>query len=118
MRALILVAALAVATPAAAQGLRGLTLQHDAELQGQRDLARQRDVELNNRLSRLEAGEQTDQALHDAPGLRLPSLAPPPIPTDPNAPLPVIDMGKMVSIPDSILADSNARARAASQNRR
>jgi hypothetical protein len=116
MRALILVAALAVATPAAAQGLLGLTLQHDAERQGQQDLARQRDIDLNNRLSRLEAGVQTDQALHDAPGLRLPSLAPPP--TDPNAPLPAVEMGKMVSIPDSILAASNARARAASQNRR
>jgi hypothetical protein len=117
MRALILVAALVFATPAAAQGLLGLTLQRDAERQGQQDLARQRDIDLNNRLSRLEAGVQTDQALHDAPGLRLPSLAPPL--ADPNAPLPpVTDMGKMVSIPDSILADSNARARAASQNRR
>jgi hypothetical protein len=118
MRALILVAALAVATPAAAQGLLGLTLQHDAERQAQQDLARQRDVELNNRLSRLEAGAQTDQALHDAPGLRLPSLAPPPVPLDPNAPPPVMDTSKLATIPDSILADSNARVRAASQNRR
>lgn len=120
MRALMILAVLACAAPAAAQpDTYALTLQRDAELQSQSDLARQREVELNNRLSTLEARQQTDQALRDIGALR----QRPPLPTiyDPNAAPPLaapIPAGALVSIPDATLADSNARVRAAAANRR
>ena len=118
MRALIVVIALACAAPAAAQP-DPLTLQRDAELQAQADQARRRDVELTNRLSTLEATQQTNQALSDIAALR----QRPPMPTiyDPNAPPPraaPLPPGALVSIPDAMLADSNARVRAAAANRR
>ena len=120
MRALIVLMALACAAPAAAQpDTYALTLQRDAELQAQADQARRREVELNNRLSTLEATQQTDQALRDIAAMR----QRPPLPTiyDPNAPLPraaPLPPGALVSIPDATLADSNARVRAAAANRR
>jgi hypothetical protein len=120
MRALVFLAAVACAAPAVAQpDAYALTLQRDAELQAQADRARQRDVELNNRLSTLEAREQTDQALRDIAAMRQ-RPAPPTI-YDPNAPPPLaapIPAGALVSIPDAALADSNARVRAAAANRR
>jgi hypothetical protein len=112
-------AAMTLAGPAAAQDPYTLSLQRDAELRSQADLARQRDIELNNRLSTLEARQQTDQALSDIAAMRqrpdLPGIY------DPNAPPPRIGPlppGTYVSIPDSILAESNARVRAAAANRR
>jgi hypothetical protein len=119
MRALIVLLALACATPAAAQNAYALTLQRDAELQAQADRARQREVELNNRLSTLEARQQTDQALSDIAAMR----QRPNLPTiyDPNAPPPLraaVPASAYASIPDAVLADSNARVRAASANRR
>jgi hypothetical protein len=119
MRALIILMSLACAAPAAAQpDTYALTLQRDAELQAQADLARQREVELNNRLSTLEARQQTDQALRDIQALR----QRPTLPTiyDPNAeppPRAAIPTGAFVSIPDDVLAASNARVRAAAANR-
>ncbi len=120
MRALIVLACLAVAAPAVAQpDTLALSLQRDAELQSQADLARQREVELNNRLSTLEAQQQTNQALHDIDALR----QRPPLPTiyDPNAAPPRVAPfapDALVSIPDDALAASNARVRAAAANRR
>jgi hypothetical protein len=119
MRALIVLLALACATPAAAQDPYALTLQRDAELQAQADLARQRNIDLNNRLSTLEARQQTNQALSDIAAMR----QQPTLPTiyDPNAPPPLrgaVPAGAYASIPDSVLAASNARVRAAAANRR
>jgi hypothetical protein len=111
MRTLILVIALACAAPAAAQDTYALTLQRDAELQAQADLARQREVELNNRLSTLEARQQTDQAMRDIQALR--QRPTPPTIYDPDVPA-----GAFASIPDDVLAASNARVRAAAANRR
>ena len=86
MRAIAVVLVLACATPAAAQDTYALTVQRQAELQAQADLARQREIELNNRLSTLEAQQQTNQALSDIAAMRqrpgLPAIY------DPNAPLP------------------------------
>ena len=118
MRALIVLISLACAAPAAAQP-SALILQRDAELQAQADLARQREVELNNRLSTLEARQQTDQALRDIAAMR----QQPTLPTiyDPNAPPPhraSVPAGAYASIPDAALAASNARVRAAAANRR
>ena len=118
MRALVVLISLAFAAPAAAQP-SPLILQRDAELQAQADLARQREVELNNRLSTLEARQQTDQALRDIAAMR----QQPALPTiyDPNAPPPhraSVPAGGFVQIPDAALAASNARVRAAAANRR
>ena len=117
--ALPLLAAAALATPAAAEDPYALTVQRDAELRAQADAARQREVELNNRLSTLESRQQTDQALRDIHAMR----QRPELPTiyDPDAPPPLsaaVPAGSYASIPDSILADSNARVRAAAANRR
>lgn len=119
MRALIVVLGMACATPAAAQDLYALTLQRDAQLQAQADLARQQNIEINNRLSTLEAQQQTNQALSDIAALR----QRPALPTihDPNAAPPraaAVPDGAYASIPDAVLADSNARVRAAAANRR
>lgn len=118
MRALIVLICLACATPAAAQ-LNPLVLQRDAELQAQADQARRREVELSNRLSTLEATQQTNQALSDIAAMR----QRPPLPTiyDPNAEPPraaALPPGSFASIPDDTLAASNARVRAAAANRR
>jgi hypothetical protein len=120
MRTLIILVCLACAGPVAAQpdGL-ALTLQRDADLQARADLARQREVELNNRLSTLEARQQTDQALRDIDAMRQ-RPAPPTI-YDPNAAPPraaAVHDGAFAAIPDAALAASNARVRAAAANRR
>jgi hypothetical protein len=115
MRALIVIAALALAAPAAAQDYYALTLQRDAELRAQADAARQRDVELTNRLSTLESRLQTDQALRDIDALRQRPAVPA---HDPKAPLPRVAPGGYASIPDAKLAASNAAVRAAANNRR
>jgi hypothetical protein len=119
MRALIILIAVACATPAAAQDHYALTLQRDAELQGQADLARQREIDLSNRLSTLEAQQQTTQALSDIAAMRqrpsLPSIY------DANTLPPhrvAIPATAYASIPDAELAASNARVRAAAANRR
>ena len=115
MRVLIVLAALSLAAPAAAQDAWALTVQRDAELQAQADLARQREVELNNRLSTLESRVQTDQALRDIEALRQrPAIRA----YDPKAPLPKVPAGGYASIPDAKLAASNAAVRAAAANRR
>lgn len=118
MRALIVLLCLACAAPAVAQP-DALILQRDAELQAQADQARQRDIELNNRLSTLEATQQTNQALRDIAAMRqrpaMPTIYDPDAPPPRAAPIPA---GALVSIPDDTLAASNARVRAAAANRR
>jgi hypothetical protein len=118
MRALIVLIALACAAPAGAQP-NPLIMQRDAELQAQADQARRRDVELTNRLSTLEATQQTNQALSDIAALR--QRPQPPTIYDPNAPPPraaPVPAAGYASIPDEALAASNARVRAAAANRR
>ena len=117
--AIPLLAAMTLAAPAAAQDPYAFRVQRDAELQGQADLARARSLDLNNRLSNLETQQQTNQALSDIAAMRqrpdLPTIYDPNVPPPPRAALPP---GSYASIPDSILADSNARVRAAAANRR
>ena len=117
MRALIVLLALACATPAAAQS--PLTIQREAELQSQIDMNRQNNINLHNRLSTFEAQQQTNQALDDIAAMRQrPSL---PTIYDPNSPPPLraaVPPGAYASMPDSVLAASNARVRAAAANRR
>lgn len=117
MRAVIVCLALSVAAPAAAQDYLALSQARDAERLAADQAARQRDIALTNEISRLEAQVQTGQALAGLAAQQL-RPAPPAVPRDPKAPPPVIDVSKLVSIPDAALAESNARVRAASQNRR
>jgi hypothetical protein len=121
MRALIavlLVAALVLgAAPAAAQDYLGLTLARDAERVAAEQAARQHDIAVGNELSRLDAQAQTSQNLANIAAQRARTDLPI-VRLDPNAPPPVIDASKLAAIPDAILADSNAKVRAASQNRK
>jgi hypothetical protein len=117
MRALICLVALACAGSAAAQDYSGLVQAREADRLAAEQAARQRDIALANELSRLQAQVQTNQALADLAALR----AQPGVPVvryDPKAPPPKIDLGKLAQIPDSILADSDAKVRAAADNRR
>ena len=117
MRALIASLLAAAAAPCAAQDYLGLTLARDAERAAAEQAARQRDIVITNELSRLEAQAQTSRALNDLAALRAsPPL--PVVPRNPRAPPPVIDVSKLARIPDSVLADSNAKVRAAAANRK
>lgn len=112
----------AVSLAAAAGPLRAQSLQQQldiqlrgAELRSQQDLADRRAVMLENRLTNLEAQARTQQAFDT---LQAQSQTPP-LPAPPTVgPLPQIDSGAMVSVPDATLAASNARVRAATENRR
>lgn len=107
----------AAAAPASAQDDQALVRAHDAERLAAEQAARQRDIALTNELNRLQAQVQTNQALSDLAAQRI-GPAVPAVPLNPKSPPPVIDLSKLASIPDAILADSNAKVRAASENRR
>ncbi len=109
--------ALAAASPAAAQNTLALTLARDGDQFAAEQAARQRDITLTNDIARLDAQAQTNQALAGLAAQQARSVSPP-VPRDPNAPLPVIDASKLISIPDAELADSNAKVRAAAANRK
>ena len=115
MRALIVLIVVGFGAPAAAQDSFALIAQRDAELHAQADAARQREVELHNRLSTLEARQQTDQAMIDIAALRQrPAL---PTAYDLKRPIPAVTP-TYASIPDDRLAASNTAVRAAAANRR
>jgi hypothetical protein len=117
MRPSILILVLAAAAPAAAQPYGAIVLNHDAEALAAREAARQRDIAVTNELSRLEAQAQANQALAGLAAQRAtPSIVI--LPRAPGAPPPKIDLGQLAQIPDAVLADSNAKVRAASQNRK
>ncbi|HEY3950421.1 hypothetical protein [Phenylobacterium sp.] len=117
MRALIVILALAAAAPAAAQPRRALELDRDARLAAAAQTARERGTTLDNELSTLEAREQSDRTLAAIAALgERPSV--PTVPFNPKAPPPKIDASQLAEIPDAVLAASNARAVAASKNRR
>ena len=107
----------ATAAPALAQDYRGLALARDAERTAADQAARQRDIVIGNDLSRLETQAQTNQSLSDLAALRVRPVLPS-VSRDPKSPPPQIDLSKLASIPDSVLADSNAKVRAAADNRR
>jgi hypothetical protein len=117
MRAFILLAALCAATPAAAQGYRGLALDHEAGRIADAQAARSRDIAITNDLSTLDSRVQTNQALSDIAALRV-SPTVPTLPLGPYTPPPQIDTRQLASIPDATLAQSNANVLAAAANRR
>jgi len=118
MRALVLALALAAAAaPAAAQDYRGIALSQEAERIAAGQAARSRDIVTTNELSTLQAQVQSNQALSDVGALRVRPTVPT-IPLGPYTPAPRIDTSKFATIPDAELAASNARVRAAADNRR
>jgi len=117
MRALPIVLALSLAGPAAAQPRLGLGLARDAQAAADAQAARNRDIAVTNEMAALQARLQAEQAVSSLQAQRntpvLPTVA-----LGPKATPPVIDVSKLVSIPDATLARSNAAVRAASENRR
>jgi hypothetical protein len=118
MRTLIAALVLtAVGGAAAAQPYFGLTQSLDAQRNAAAQARRSRDIATTNELSVLQSRVQTDEALSGLAASR--GTAPTPtVPLSPNFVPPKIEMSQMVQIPDAELAASNARAVAASQNRR
>jgi hypothetical protein len=117
MRGLVILLMLAAAGPAAAQPYLGLQLSRDAQAAADAQAARSRDIAVTNELSALQAHAQTDQALANLQAARI-SPTVPTVPFNPKAPPPVIDPRQIASIPDAALAASNARIRAAADNRK
>ena len=102
----------AVAGQAAkAQDYQALVLARDAERIANEEAARRMDVALANERSREQAKGQAERAISDLAALNGRTVVV-------NAVLPLGAPLAFVSIPDSILADSNAKVRAAAVNRR
>jgi hypothetical protein len=114
--AIVALTSVMLAAPALAQDYLALTQARDAERIAAEVAARQRDIALTNEISVLQARLQSEQALSDLAALR-PRPALPTVVLDPKAP-PKIDLSRLASIPDATLADSNAKVRAAADNRR
>jgi len=108
MRASLLIALLAAATPAWAQD----ALQRESEIRMEQDMARQRSIEQSNRMMALEAQIGAEQAIRQVEAQRIRPILPRP---GPGAPPPRIDPGSLASIPDDRLDASNARVREASK---
>ena len=114
MRALAILLSLAMAGPAVAQPYL-LVQAREAQAAADADAARYREITLTNQIAVLEAHLQTDQALSNLQAARAPAL--PPAAPGANAPPPILDARQLTSIPDDLLAQSNARIRAAAANR-
>ncbi len=117
----ILVAGLGIAAPVAAQPqlarpFAGVALDRDAQLAVEAQAARDRNIALHNELIALESRIQTDQAIANLAAQH--TTAAPLILFNPKAPPKPIEPGQWAQIPDAALAASNARAVAASENRR
>jgi hypothetical protein len=124
---IVLIPALAVAGAAAGQPLpstvgAGPTFQSQMDLQlrlnglqAQADMAERQAVIRETEASALEARLRTEQAAADLQAQSADRRAPPPRRTGPP---PRIDTGKIASMPDDVLAQSDARVRAAAKNRR
>lgn len=114
MRALAILAALALTSPAAAQLMPGQVYDasRDAELANQQMMARQREVAAHNQMMALDAQLRADQAVRRTEAM----LARPTLPTaDPKT---SASPPGYVSIPDDRLAVSQQRVRDAARNRR
>jgi len=116
MRALILVLALGVAAPAAAQDF-SQSIQNQMrldELRAQQQLLQQQSVAQHNELMALDARLRTEQHAARIQAERTPDRLPQlPYP----APAGNIDTSKLPSIPDAALAESDRRVREISKNR-
>ena len=108
MRLLPLIAALSLATPAAAQLQPAPNTPQYAELLAQQEAVRQQLIQQHNDLMALEAQMRTEQTLRtiEAQG-QSPRL--PPVAFTGRGPYPHIDTGQLATIPDAALAESNRR---------
>lgn len=110
-------AAVAAASPAAAQPYQGLALAQDARREAEAQAARSRDIAITNELSTLQARVQSARGLSDLAAMRAaPAL--PILPRVRNTHPSKVQAGEFASIPDAELADSNAKVRAAADNHR
>jgi hypothetical protein len=117
LKCAIVVLGLAVAAPAGSQPFRVFEQGREAQAAADAMAGRTRDIQITNELSVLQARAQSEQALSNLLAARIS----PPVPTVPlssSAPAPMLDAKGFASIPDAALADSNARVRAAANNRR
>jgi hypothetical protein len=117
MRLVLMLSAALAAAPVAAQPYRALQDAREADRVASDEAARLRDINITNELSRLQAQAQTNQGLADLQSMRAAPAAPT-IVYNPNGPPPKLDASKFAQIPDAELADSNAKVKAASENRR
>lgn len=114
MRALVLGLALATAAfPAVGQ----VTQLEIDNLRAQQEAAQRRAIDLSNQLTAAEAQRQADQAVR---ALELQQRLPPRLPTPAVQPQagPPAAAPSVLQIPDALLADSNAKVRAATRPRR
>ncbi|HZZ33961.1 MAG TPA: hypothetical protein VFE10_18405 [Phenylobacterium sp.] len=115
--ALVLTAIAGAAAPVAAQPLSGLTQSLDAQRAAEVQAQRSRDIALTNQTYALQARVQTDEALSGLAAARTASTAQI-APFSLHGPPVKIEMSQLAQMPDAELAASNARAVAASNNRR
>jgi hypothetical protein len=120
MRIALTLLTLAMAGPAMAQTYLGVQAR-DAQTQADLQALRYRDVQVTNELAAAQARAQAEEALSNIQAGRaapnFPTVLAPAARGGAASP-PVIDTTKLVSIPDNVLAQSNARIRAAADNRR
>jgi len=105
------------APPASGQTLRSLELMRDAQASADAQALRNRDIQIANELAALQSRLQAEQAVSNLQAQRINPVLPT-VNLGPDAKLPVVDVSKLVSIPDATLARSNAAVLAASENRR
>lgn len=115
---LLAVAVLAAsASPAPAQVTRDPATRElesqNQQFQAQQMIDRQRAVALENQINTLDARIQSQERLQGLEAARGPTL-----PLDGTVRPPPLSMSSFASIPDAALASSNARVRAALQNKR
>jgi hypothetical protein len=119
MRALVALAVFAIAGPAAAQPPYFALFQgREAQAAAEADAARYREIVTRNELAVLQARVQAEQAISDLQAARASPVLSPAVRGSDTAPPALIDTSQLVSIPDDVLAQSNARVRAAAANRR
>ena len=107
-------AILAVSAPAALAQVDHRSAMRDLDLMNQQQMQQQRSIALENQFNALDARVQTEQRLRDVDVMRTrPSLT-----TKDGTPPETPAAGAFASMPDDMLAASNARVREASQNRR
>lgn len=116
-RIIISLAVLAISAPSAFAQADRKAVMRDMDLTAQQQMQQQqRSVALENQFNALDAKVQTEQRLRDVDIMRTrPSLT---LPAKAGPAAEQVSMAGFASMPDDMLAASNARVREASQNRR
>ena len=117
MRALTLVFILATASAAQAQPVAGLERDRDARLAADQLAQRRREVALQNELAAEAPRARADAAVSDLAAANARPVMPQ-VRYDPKALPRDLDISQFAQIPDAALAASNARAVAASRNKK